>query len=133
MINKIKALLRLETLRNRRAETAARIRTHVQRLIVWDRHHWWAKFVAAGVLMGVYAMGMGRYRLSEYYSLEQRESYLQEELEVYRPMLKADSARLVRLREMGRQVEYVARERYLMKSPGEDIYIVRPQDESERN
>lgn len=95
------------------------------RLAQWDKRHWKAKFGIALAIVAMYAFFTGRHTLIEYYRLGSRESFLREQMDIYQPMLAADSARLLQIKSLGRQVEHVARELYLMKSPGEDIYLIK--------
>lgn len=110
-----------------------KVRSHIsalggklyRRLARWDRERPWVKFVLVALLIAVYTVGWGDKPIWEYLRLTQRESHLREQIGIYRPRLQADSLRLEQAKKLGSQIEEVARVEYLMKSPGEDIYIIK--------
>lgn len=75
------------------------------------------------------AFVFGNNDLKDYWSLEERRQLIQGEIDELEPKLAADSTRLEDIKNQGREIEAVARERYLMKSPGEQIFIIK-QDSS---
>lgn len=94
-------------------------------VIGFNARHRWFKYAVATVLIATYTFSLGRFSPADYWSIDERERYLREEIETLTPQLSADSLRLKQLREQGPdQVEYVAREQHLMKAPDEDIYII---------
>lgn len=99
--------------------------TYKKGIIVFNGRHRWFKYAIATSLIVTYTLTQGRFSLADYWSIEERESYLRDEIEALAPQLSTDSLRLKQLRDQGPdQVEYVAREQHLMKSPDEDIYII---------
>ena len=48
---------------------------------------------------------------------------LRQEIEVYRTQYENDTRRLVELEENPDAIEHIAREKYLMKKPNEDIFV----------
>lgn len=91
----------------------------------FDRRRPMIKFVAFASVAVLYVMFLGEYPIWDYIEINQRKRFLENEIEEYAPRLTTDSLRLVQIKNMGRQVEHVAREQYLMKSPGEEIYIIK--------
>lgn len=106
----------------------SRLSTRVSGIVHWlndyDKRHRALKFLVGGALLLIYTLGFGERPLWEYWEIRSRESFLRDEIASYEPRLRSDSLRLNQIKHMGRQVEHVAREQYLMKAPGEDIYIV---------
>lgn len=101
------------------------------RLDRYDRRRYWVKFAVALILMMIYTFLMGHDTIMDKYSVEAREEYLMDELDRIEPLFESDSIRLERIKGQGAEVEHIAREKYLMKAPGEEIYIVAPSDQDE--
>lgn len=100
-------------------------RQYKQTIVDFNARHRWFKYAVATILIATYTFTLGRFSPADYWSIDERERYLREEIETLAPQLSADSLRLRQLREQGPdQVEYVAREQHLMKAPDEDIYII---------
>lgn len=112
-----------------RSQLKDKIRQLPQASWLWckrlDERFWWAKFVLLTLFILLSTLMWGRYTFSDYWLVEQRRATLQREINSIKPQLTADSLRLVRVKELGREVEAIARERYLMKSPGEEIFIIK--------
>ncbi|KGN85485.1 septum formation initiator family protein [Porphyromonas sp. COT-290 OH860] len=100
----------------------------LDKLNVWDKRYCWAKYVIVFVLLSVYTFVLSEPTLWEYTSLLRREMHIKNEMDIYRPIYEADSTRLTNLKTGRDRVEHIARERYLMKSPGEEIYIIKSAD-----
>lgn len=94
-----------------------------------DERQRWLKFVLVAVAIFLMAFVFGNNDLKDYWSLEERRQLIQGEIDELEPKLAADSTRLEDIKNQGREIEAVARERYLMKSPGEQIFIIK-QDSS---
>lgn len=96
-----------------------------RRIALLNQRYPRGKYIVVIALFVAYTLLMGRFSISDYWSIKERETYLRQEIETLAPQLSADSLRLKQLRDQGAdQVEYVAREQHLMKSPGEDIYVI---------
>lgn len=93
-----------------------------------DKQYLWAKYALAALLVGVYTFALGDNTLLDWFRMSSRKSYLQEEIAHFESIYKADSARLSVIKTQKDRVERIARERYLMKLPGEDIYIIKTAD-----
>lgn len=93
-----------------------------------DKRYLWAKYAIATLLVAVYTFALGDNTLLDWVRMSSRKSYLQEDIEHFESIYKADSTRLSVIRTQKDRVERIARERYLMKSPGEDIYIIKTTD-----
>ncbi|MDO4692309.1 MAG: septum formation initiator family protein [Porphyromonadaceae bacterium] len=100
--------------------------TGLDRLNVWDKKHRWAKYIIVLALLSIYTFVLREPTIWEYTSLLRRQIHIQNEIDSYRPIYEADSTRLSNLKTGKDRIEHIARERYLMKSPGEEIYIIKP-------
>lgn len=101
--------------------------TYAQRVLDWNARYRWGKYVLALLLIVLYTCGRGDYTLARYMDLKQREYHVSDELDDLVPRFNADSLRLENIRTNPEEVEYIAREKYYMKSPGEEIYILKPE------
>lgn len=90
----------------------------------FDAQHWWVKYVAFLVFIILQTLVFGNNTLKDYWALRERQTMMRQTIESLRPEYTADSLRLSELREQGEQIERIAREKYLMKSPNEEIFIV---------
>ena len=79
-----------------------------------DRRFRWAKYVLVAVLASS-SLFFGEYTVIDYFKLQRRGQVLQGEI---------DKLTLRELRHLGRGTEGIAREKYLMKSPGEQIFLI---------
>lgn len=111
----------IDTLKGKLTERLAESKV---RLLELDRRRPNLKLIALGVAVAVFTFALGERNLWQYYLLQDRASYLHEQIDYYRPRLEADSLRIEQIQRKGAEVEFVAREQYLMKSPGEHIYIL---------
>lgn len=102
-----------------------RLRSIGKALATFDERYRWGKYVLAFLLIAVYTLFLGNSSVIEYWKMEQRSRHLKEQMQEIRPRFSADSARLEQIKGMGRQVEHIAREKHLMKSPGEEIYVIK--------
>lgn len=100
------------------------------RLGAFDRRYRWAKYLAVVLLFAGYTLVWSDKTIWQYAKFLQRESYLEGQIETYAPKLRADSISLEGIENLGDRVEEIARTQYLMKSAGEDIYIIRGFSES---
>lgn len=98
----------------------------LRKLDLWDRQHSQAKYWIALILVAVYTLVLSDRPLWEYLRIQRRQMYLQGEIDRYLPIYQSDSARLQQIKTGRDPIVRIARERYLMKSPGEDIYIIKP-------
>ena len=53
-----------------------------------------------------------------------RKAFLQKEYNYYRPRYEADSARLSEIKDNPELIEHIAREKYYMHAPGEELFII---------
>ncbi len=97
----------------------------LEKLKAIDKQYWWIKFVCITLLVVLPTLFWGRYKLSEYWSIKQRLDNLQSEIDLVQPELEKDTERLKRIREQDKAIEAIARERYLMKEAGEDIFVLK--------
>ena len=85
-------------------------------ITIWEfigRHKYWITVVAFGVIIGF---------LDEN-SMIRRISRLQGEIDKYRAEYEENTERLNELSTNPEAIEQIAREKYLMKKPNEDIYV----------
>lgn len=101
-----------------------------QRLLAKDEERPWIKFVLSFIGIALITFVWGNNTIWDYYKVVQRAGAIRDEINEIKPQLEADSIRLSELKELGEEVEVIARERYLMKSPGEEIFLLR-QDSSQ--
>lgn len=101
-----------------------------QRLLAKDEKRPWIKFVLSFIGIALITFVWGNNTIWDYYKVVQRAGAIRDEINEIKPQLEADSIRLSELKELGEEVEVIARERYLMKSPGEEIFLLR-QDSSQ--
>lgn len=90
-----------------------------------DKRYLWAKYVLVS-LFAFSAIVFGDYTIMDYVKLQTRGQLLQSEINKLEPKLQEDSLRLDELRHLGRGTEAIAREKYLMKAPGEQIFLITP-------
>ncbi|MDO4707401.1 MAG: septum formation initiator family protein [Porphyromonadaceae bacterium] len=91
----------------------------------WDATYRWGKYLIALLLVGTYTCGQGDYTLWRYVLIKQREYRVSNDLDRLIPRFVSDSLRLENIRTNPEEIEYIAREKYYMKSPGEEIYILK--------
>ncbi len=90
-----------------------------------DTRFKWAKYVLVALFFLSYLLFWGgKYTVMDYFRLQRRGQVLQGEIDKITPKLQEDSVRLRELRHLGRGTEVIAREKYLMKSPGEQIFLI---------
>lgn len=88
-----------------------------------DRRFRWAKYVLVAIFASS-SLFFGEYTVIDYFKLQRRGQVLQGEIDKLTPKLQEDSIRLRELRHLGRGTEVIAREKYLMKSPSEQIFLI---------
>lgn len=108
-----------------RLQIKARFHSTWSRLKLLDDRYWWAKFILSLIVVAVPVFIFGNNTITDYFALLRRQHVLEREIAEIKPRLRADSLRLSSLKNMGQEIEFIARERYLMKAPGEDIYIIK--------
>lgn len=91
----------------------------------FDRQHLWVKYALVLLFFGTTTLFMGEYTWSDYRALRERKSMVRKEINRLTPLLQADSVNLEELKALGPEVEVIAREKYLMKSPGEEIFLIK--------
>lgn len=96
-----------------------------ERLLLLNTKYIWGKYLLVLLLAAIYAFGRGEYTLLRYIELKQREYRVNDELDELVPRFVSDSLRLENIRTNPEEIEQIARERYYMKSPGEEIYIIK--------
>lgn len=116
----------MKLVKNIGALAKAKLEHLLQRLLSWDARYKWGKYALAFLIVGGYTCGRGDYTLRRYIELKQRQYKVADELDELIPRFLSDSLRLENIRTNPEEVEYIAREKYLMKSPGEEIYIFKP-------
>lgn len=102
----------------------------LRKLSAYDNRYYLVKYAVALILAIVYTLFMGHDTILDERSVKARRAYLLEEQERLEPLFATDSARLERIKAQGAEVEHIAREKYLMKAPGEEIYIVSPNQQT---
>lgn len=77
------------------------------------------------IVLGVLLIGLvGENSLLHYMQLQVRLSEVTKELEEYEQQFERDSVRLRALQSNHKGVERIAREKYFMKHPDEDIFVL---------
>lgn len=77
------------------------------------------------IVLGVVFIGVvGENSLLHYMQLQVRLSEVREELEEYQQQYERDSVRLRALQSNHKGVVRIAREKYFMKHPDEDVYVL---------
>lgn len=94
-------------------------------LRAFDRRHLWVKYLIVFAYFSVSTLFFGEHTVMGYWENYQRQQTLNQEIKRIEPQFKRDSAYLERLKGLGAEVEVIAREKYLMKSPGEEIFIIK--------
>lgn len=92
-------------------------------LLQFDERHRWVKYLLFPAVI-LPTLFLAESNIFEFYKLKERQLYLNSEIDDLRPRLTQDSLRLEQLREQSHELEHIARERYLMKAPGEEIFII---------
>ena len=85
-------------------------------ITIWEfigRHKYWITVVAFGVIIG----------LLDRIGYAREISRLQGEIDKYRAEYEENTERLNELSTNPEAIEQIAREKYLMKKPNEDIYV----------
>lgn len=104
------------------------LRPTIEKLREFNRRFWLLKYLAtAAFILGV-ALFTGDRTLPAYLKLEERSRYISNEIEREAEMFLRDSTRVSELKELGVGVEEIARERYLMHAPGEEVFIIKRPD-----
>ncbi|MDY3090341.1 MAG: septum formation initiator [Porphyromonas sp.] len=99
-----------------------------RKLREFNRRFWFLKYLAtAAFILGV-AFFTGDRTLPAYLRLEERDSYISAEIKREAEMFQRDSTRVSELKELGLGVEEIARERYHMHAPGEEVFIIKRPD-----
>lgn len=93
-----------------------------------NRRFWLLKYLVAAVLTLGVTLFSGDKTLLGYLDLRERERYIQTEIKRERTIYERDSIRVSELKELGVGVEEIARERYLMHAPGEEVFIIKRPD-----
>lgn len=93
-----------------------------------NRRFFWLKYVLVFTFIFFTTFGISERNILDYIKLEERYRYINNEIEREQSLLSADSLRLNELKSLGKSVENIARERYLMKSPGEQVFIIKKPD-----
>ena len=91
-------------------------------LTIWTffrRHKYWVVTIAFIVIIGVLDENSLMRRAMHKYEIAE----LKSEIERYTEQFEEDSRRLEELDNNPEAIEKIAREKYLMKRPGEDVYI----------
>lgn len=96
-------------------------KTSIQAWLV-DRPY--VKYFATGIVVVGFVLFAGERDVFAYYKLLSREQELRDELEVLRPAYEADSLSMEEFLRNPNNIEHIAREQYLMKLPGEEIFLV---------
>lgn len=94
-------------------------------LSILDHRHRWIKYLVVVILAST-SLFFGQYTIIDYVKLEERKQMLESEIDKLEPKLQEDSVKLDELKHLGRGTEAIAREKYLMKSPGEQIFLLTP-------
>lgn len=93
-----------------------------------NRRFIWLKYVVVFVVIFVGTLMSSDKNIFNYLEMEERSDYINNEIERERALLTTDSLRLKELKGLGKGVENIARERYLMKAPGEQVFIIKKPD-----
>lgn len=101
----------------------------LERIAFWEAQYWWVKYILVTLLTLYYTMWRGDYTLNKYLLIQKHQNTVQEKLEKVLPQFHADSIRLENIRTNPDAIEEIAREHYYMKSPGEEIYIIKTKKE----
>lgn len=88
------------------------------------RHkHWFNKYVVTIAVFAVIIVFLDENNLVRRLRFAHEESVLREEIEKYRKEYEDNTRRLKELAVDSGAIERIAREKYLMKKPNEDIYV----------
>ncbi len=93
-----------------------------------NRRFFWLKYILVFAIVFTTTFVLSNRSLMDYLRLEERYLYINKEIEREQELLSADSLRLNELKSLGKSVENIARERYLMKAPGEEVFIIKKPD-----
>lgn len=91
-------------------------------LTIWEfvgRHKYWITILIFGVIIGF----LDENSLIRRVGYAREISHLKEEIEKYRTEYEENTKRLNELTTNPEAIEQIAREKYLMKKPNEDIYV----------
>lgn len=91
-----------------------------------EQRYKWIKYIVVFLIATIYTTGWGEYRIDRYITLKNRQALVQEMIDTLVPQFQSDSIRLENIRTNPDAIEQIARERYYMKSKGEEIYIIKP-------
>ncbi len=95
----------------------------VKLLTIWAfirRHKYWITVLVFAVIIGF----LDENSLVRRIGYEQEISQLNEEIEKYRAEYNESTERLNELTTNPEAIEQIAREKYMMKKPNEDIYVI---------
>lgn len=98
-----------------------------------NKRYPWGKHMAILILGILYVLFFSNYTFTDYYKLKERSREIEEEIQALEPRFREDSTRLEKLKQQGSEVEAIAREQYLMKAPGEQIFIIKRDTTTKRN
>lgn len=65
------------------------------------------------------------------YETQGAKGFLEKEYNYYRPRYEADSTRLSEIRNNPELIERIAREKYYMHAPGEELFVIAPPEQTQ--
>ncbi|MBQ9312411.1 MAG: septum formation initiator family protein [Bacteroidales bacterium] len=89
----------------------------------------YGKYIIALVLFFMLLFLMKDNNLRYYKKLRKQRVELEQEKQTYKDEIKQDSLNTIKLQKNIHEVEKFGREKYMMKKPNEDIYIIKPKSE----
>ena len=107
------------------------IRARYQALIGFGRRHSWLRYVLVGAVTIVFTLFIGERTIFSYMRHKERKAFLEKEYNYYRPRYEADSARLSEIRNNPELIEHIAREKYYMHAPGEELFVIAPPEQTQ--
>ena len=96
----------------------------------FNRRHPSLRYIAVGLATVVFCFFLGERTVFSYLGHMKRKAFLQKEYNYYRPRYEADSARLSEIRNNPEHIERIAREKYYMHAPGEELFVLAPPEQT---
>lgn len=106
------------------------IQTRYQKLIGLSRRYSWLRYVLVGAVTIVFTFFVGERTVFSYMRHMERKAFLEKEYNYYRPRYEVDSARLSEIRNNPEHIERIAREKYYMHAPGEELFVLAPPEQA---
>lgn len=103
-----------------------RDRRWITKLLGLNKRYPWARYVIVGAGILSMSLFVGESNIINYVRNQHRRQVIQREYNEYLPHYVADSTRLSEIRENPEYINRIARERYYMHQPGEEVFVLRP-------